>query len=165
MKKIEEKIFTILIDQREKLPYSFTGYPVDVQTCTLHTGDYSFKTDTEDFSEAGICIERKSKQDLYQSLTHNRERFEREWARMNSYEYTALVVEDASFLSLLVPPDGNQTNPKSIIQSLVSWQIRYPAVHVFTMDNRRLSECLIYSLCEKYLYNKKRSEQIGTKRV
>lgn len=149
-------VFTILIDQREKLPYSFTGYPVTVQYCTLDTGDYSFKTDTEDFYETGICIERKSKQDLYQSLTHNRERFEREWARMNCFDYAALVIEDASFLSLLTPPDGNQTNPRSIIQSLVSWQIRYPAVHVFTVDNRKLAECLVFSCFEKFLYNHKK---------
>jgi len=153
-KKTEE--FTILIDQREKRPYSFAGYPVDIQTCHLKTGDYSLRTEAEDFSTSGICIERKSKSDLFQSLSHHRARFEREWTRMDNYEYAALIIEDSSFLSLLTPPEGSRMNPKSIIQSLISWQIRFPRVHVFTIDNRNLSECLIYSLCEKFLYNKRR---------
>jgi len=148
--------FTILIDQREKRPYSFAGYPVDVRTCHLKTGDYSLQTETEDFSTSGITIERKSKIDLFQSLSHHRARFEKEWTRMNNYEYAALIIEDSSFLSLLTPPEGSQMNPKSIIQSLISWQILFPRVHVFTIDNRNLSECLIYSLCEKFLYNKRR---------
>jgi len=148
--------FTILIDQREKRPYSFAGYPVDIQTCHLKTGDYSLRTETEDFSASGLCIERKSASDLYQSLTHHRERFEREFQRMNQFKYAFLVIE-SSLSGLLTPPEGSQANPKSIIQSVISWGIRYD-IPVYFADTRELSECLIYSLCEKFLYNRKKQD-------
>ncbi len=136
----------ILIDNREQLPYFFKGYPVEVKTCHLKTGDYSIEG-----YEAKITVERKSKQDLYMSLGRERDRFEAEFQRLREFEYAALVIE-SSLSGLLVPPARSQMNPKSIIQSLISWSIRYE-VYVFFSDNRTYSECLIYSLFEKYLYN------------
>ena len=149
-RKTEE--FTILIDQREKRPYSFAGYPVDVQTCHLKTGDYSLEGHSEN-----ITVERKSKADLYMSLGRERDRFEAEFLRLSKFEYAALVIE-SSLSGLLIPPFKSRMNPKSIIQSLISWSIRY-RVYVFFSDNRHYSECLIYSLFEKYLYNLNKKEQ------
>jgi ERCC4-type nuclease len=136
----------ILIDQREKLPYCFTGYPVEVKRAHLKTGDYSLEGHS-----GKITVERKSKEDLYMSLGRERDRFEAEFQRLREFEYTALVIE-SSLSGLLIPPFRSRMNPKSIIQSLISWSIRY-GVHVFFSDNRTYSECLIYSLFEKYLYN------------
>jgi len=87
-------------------------------------------------------------------LTHHRERFEREFQRMKQFKYAFLVIE-SSLSGLLTPPEGSQANPKSIIQSVISWGIRYN-IPVYFADTRELSECLIYSLCEKFLYNKRR---------
>lgn len=137
---------TILIDTREQLPYFFKGYPVEVKTCHLKTGDYSL----EGYSEK-ITVERKSKADLYMSLGRERDRFEAEFCRLREFDYAALVIE-SSLSGLLIPPFKSRMNPKSIIQSLISWSIRY-GVYVFFSDNRHYSECLIYSLFEKYLYN------------
>ena len=136
----------ILVDNREQLPYSFKGYPADVKRATLKTGDYSLEGYTEK-----ITVERKSKADLYMSLGRERDRFEAEFCRLREFDYAALVIE-SSLSGLLIPPARSRMNPKSIIQSLISWSIRYE-VYVFFSDNRTYSECLIYSLFEKYLYN------------
>jgi ERCC4-type nuclease len=137
---------TILIDNREQLPYSFQGYPVETKKAHLKTGDYSLEGHSEK-----ITVERKSKADLYMSLGRERDRFEAEFQRLREFDYAALVIE-SSLSGLLIPPFKSRMNPKSIIQSLISWSIRYE-VYVFFSDNRHYSECLIYSLFEKYLYN------------
>ncbi len=147
MKKTEE--FTILIDKREKLPYSFQGYPVETKQAHLKTGDYSMEG-----YENKITVERKSKEDLYGSLGKNRDRFKKEFERLSKFEYAALVIE-SSLSGLLIPPPRSQLKPRAVIQSLISWSIRY-RVYIFFSDNRPYSECLIYSLFEKYLYNLKR---------
>lgn len=144
MRKSES--FTILVDSREQIPYLFGGYTCGVKKTGLKTGDYSIEG-----HEDKICVERKSKEDLYMSLGKNRDRFEKEFERLRRYEYAALVIE-SSLSGLLIPPARSQMNPKSIIQSLISWSIRYGA-HVFFSDNRTYSECLIYNLFEKYIYN------------
>jgi len=64
----------IIIDTREQLPLSFTGH--ETFSRKLDEGDYN-TTDLED----KIVIERKSPQDLYQSITSDHQRFKREIKR------------------------------------------------------------------------------------
>ena len=92
--------FKVVIDNREKAPFHFTGLetnkdknslPIIVETITdrhLETGDYSI-----DGLENEITIERKSKVDLYGSLGRNRDRLEREFQRMQAMKYSAIVLE------------------------------------------------------------------------
>jgi ERCC4-type nuclease len=53
----------IVIDSREQMPYLFIDYPCSTKRRGLSTGDYSLEGYEEE-----ICIERKSKSDLYSSL-------------------------------------------------------------------------------------------------
>jgi len=55
--------FTIIVDSREQKPYLFGGYTCGVKKSGLKTGDYSIEG-----YENSICVERKSKEDLYSSL-------------------------------------------------------------------------------------------------
>jgi len=146
--------FTIIVDTREQLSYDFQGYPCKVIWRGLKTADYSILG-----YEDQIAIERKSKEDLYGSFGGGRERFEREFKRLSKFEYAALVIE-ASLKDILVPPELSRMSPRSVIQSVLSWSIRYN-VHMYFADNRKLAECLIYSLFDKFLYNKTRKESVA----
>lgn len=139
--------FTIVIDSREQKPYFFSGYTCGVKRSGLKTGDYSIEG-----YESSICVERKSKEDLYQSLGNGRARFEREFQRMAEYEYKALVVE-STLQDLMIPPDYSSMAASSVINSVISWGIRY-GVQVYFAGSRILGECLTYRILEKFLYNK-----------
>lgn len=142
--KDSSNIITILCDTREQLNYTFKKYPCKVERVALKTGDYSLKG----YEKNGITIERKSLQDLYQSFGQGRERFEREWIRMQDFEYAAIVIE-STLTGILTPPQYTQMLPRVIIQSLISWSIKYH-VNVIYSDSRELSECYIFSLLEKF---------------
>lgn len=140
---------TIIIDSREQMPYSFSGYPCKTKKAGLKTGDYSIEG-----YESVICIERKSKEDLYSSLGKGRSRFEKEFRRMKDYQYKALVIE-SSLKDTLTAPARSQMNPNSVYASLLSWSIRYN-VCIFFADSRTLAENLIYQIFDKFIYNKNR---------
>lgn len=143
-KKDLTSLITILCDTREQLSYSFKKYPCTVERATLKTGDYSLKG----YEKNGITIERKSLQDLYQSFGQGRERFEREWIRMQDFEYAAIIIE-STLEGILTPPRYTQMLPKVIIQSLISWSIKYH-VNVIYSGSRDLSECYIFNLLDKF---------------
>lgn len=136
--------FTIIVDTREQKPYEFETYPVTTIRNGLITGDYSIEG-----YEDRIAVERKSKSDLFQSLGSGRKRFEREFERLAEFEYAALVIED-TWEGLRTPPERTLMNYKSVMNSLVSWGIKYK-VQVFPVGSRRLAECMIYRIFEKYL--------------
>src|SRR5690349_17684465 len=86
--------FRIVIDSREQRPYTFLGLrtnkdegdrPIIVETIThgLPVGDY-----TLDGHPGGIIIERKSKEDMFQSIT-DRDNMKRRLGLMSSGFATA----------------------------------------------------------------------------
>ena len=84
MKKI-----IIQIDSREKKPFAFKGNYTEVKN--LKTGDYSIKGAATN----GICIERKSLDDFFGTLTksNNAKRFEKAMSRMKPFFFKGVVVE------------------------------------------------------------------------
>lgn len=125
--------FTVVRDHREKAPYLFMGLQADakqnrkplivpVEATHLVTGDYSIKG-----YENLICIERKSKEDLYSTLRdeEHRERFRAEHDRMAGYEFACVIIE-ASWESILNnPPADCRLNPKTIWRTFQKWRLRY----------------------------------------
>lgn len=77
---------TIVVDTREKKPYSFYGR--DVVRKKMDTGDYSIEGYEDTFA-----IERKSLDDYLRSITHERERFEAEVQRGSAMEEFEVVIE------------------------------------------------------------------------
>lgn len=131
----------LLIDTREQLPYRFE-YPSLVGT--VPAGDYSI-VDLEDC----IAIERKTINDLTGCLTYGRERFERELHIGRALDYFALVIE-ASLSDLAHGRYRSKMNPKSAIQSLVAFSVRY-RLPIFFAGDRQSGEMLTESLLCKYL--------------
>jgi ERCC4 domain len=91
--------FTVVIDGREKAAWRFTGLRADAKDGGhelvvptvwdhLETGDYSIKG-----HESAVCVERKSLQDIYGTLSGHRDRFAREVDRMTEFDRAAIVIE------------------------------------------------------------------------
>jgi ERCC4-type nuclease len=130
---------TIIIDSREQKPYKFKNSIVK----KLDAGDYSILG-----FENQIAIERKSKSDAYGTIGNGRDRFIRELIRLESYKYKAIIIE-ASLSNFLIQPEFSKMNPKSAINSLISWSIKYN-IHILFGDNRRLSKALCQRILEKF---------------
>ena len=129
----------VVIDTREQLPYEFE----DSITRTLQTGDYSL------FGyEDQITVERKTKADAYGTIGKGRTRFIKELERLSEIDYSAIVVE-ASLSNFVEPPQFSQLNPKSAINSLLAWSIRY-GVHIYFADNRVMGNLLTVRILERY---------------
>ena len=129
----------VVIDTREQLPYEFE----DSITRTLQTGDYSL------FGyEDQITVERKTKADAYGTIGKGRTRFIKELERLREIDYSAIVVE-ASLSNFVEPPRFSQLNPKSAINSLLAWSIRY-GVHIYFADNRVMGNLLTVRILERY---------------
>ena len=79
----------ILIDSREQLPFTFERYQAETEQATLPVADYSLPS-----FEDRVAIERKELNDIIACLMNgNRERFERELAKLRFYDLAAVVVE------------------------------------------------------------------------
>jgi len=130
---------TIVIDTREQLPYEFETSV----TKTLKTGDYSILG-----LENDVAVERKTKEDAYGSCGARRVRFEKEMMRLSKFNYAAVVIE-ASLSSLLTPPSYTKVSPLVVVNSFVSWTVKY-GVHVFFASNREYARNLVQLILQKY---------------
>jgi ERCC4-type nuclease len=78
----------IVIDTREKIPWAFTDAVRVVGWRALTAGDYA----PAGFEDS-IAIERKSIEDLVNTVTHERPRFTEELSRLASMRFSAVVIE------------------------------------------------------------------------
>lgn len=144
------------IDSREQLPYQFrTSLSQHISFAILKgalpEGDYAAHLVCEDGPEATAVIERKSLSDLYGSLTHNRERFERELERLRPYGFKALIVEgDLPAIARGGLRPDSQVNPRSIVASLIAFSQRFN-VHVVFAGDRRHAELYAFRLLERWV--------------
>lgn len=130
----------IKVDSREQRPYEFKN-PSEVGTLTI--GDYSI-LDLENH----IAIERKELNDLIGCLTTGRDRFEKELHKSKALDYFALVIE-ASLSDLANGNYRSQMGPKSAIQSLLAFSVRYK-LPIFFAENREYGQRITESLLLKY---------------
>lgn len=112
---------TALIDSREQRPLPIRAYPTEI--VTLPVGDYGIKGFSDWENPQFIC-ERKSLDDLVQSLTHGRARFEREILKMRQFAFRALLIEAEQVL-VEIGDYRSAATPQALLQSLVSFQVRH----------------------------------------
>lgn len=137
----------IIVDNREKRPFAFTGRhyaDVEIQTRSLATGDYSLAGLTD-----RIAIERKSLADLTICLGQERDRFLRELQRAAAYECFAVIVE-ASWQELAQGQYRSRLNPHAACQSVLSFMSRYGISFLFA-GSRNAAEYCCYSILRQYL--------------
>jgi len=131
----------VIVDSREQKPYTF-DLPTVVQG--LKCGDYSVQG-----YEGQISIERKSTDDLIGSISTGRPRFERELQRGQDLEYFALVVE-ASLQDLAMGRYTSRMNPRSVVQTLVAFSVRY-RLPIWFSGSRGYAARITESLLLKYM--------------
>jgi ERCC4-type nuclease len=147
----------IIIDSREQRPYKFQTPAIKG---TLDTGDYSIVG-----LEHLIAIERKTLDDLIGCLCTGRERFERELHRGEALDYFAMVVE-CSLSDLVNGSYRSKMTPKSAIQSLMAFSVRYNRLPVFFAENREYGARVTESLLLKFAKElEKRIEAINESRM
>jgi len=131
----------IIVDTREQLPYKFK----DSEVGTIPIADYS-ACGLENY----IAIERKELNDLIGCLTTGRERFEKELHKSMALDYMALVIE-ASLSDIVNGRYRSNMNPKSAIQSLLAFSVRY-RLPIFFAENREYGQRITESLLTKYAH-------------
>lgn len=144
----------IVVDSREQAPYRFTGIIDDKTGLEIVVPLRHYGLKSGDYSIAGledvVAVERKSLKDFYQSISSERERFEREIARLNeSYRY-ALVVIEGDYEAIANPQGFTTVAAKTAFRTIQSWEVRYPMVHWKWLPNRRVSEVYTYRQLEMF---------------
>lgn len=132
---------TILIDTREQLPLVFRGFATE--RATLATGDYSVSADGVDLREV-VAIERKSVGDLLGCIGGQRDRFERELARLAQLRYRALVIE-GSMIDVVDATAGRRLTSRQVLGSTLAWLFKYNVAPIFA-DNRTAAAVVVSTL-------------------
>jgi ERCC4-type nuclease len=160
--------FTIAIDTREQLPYTFTEIYSDadrgralIEVPTIRTGlphgDYTI------LGLPQMVVERKSKEDLYSSISQRRDNFERRLALMQEELRWACVIIEADWRDLLAsPPAFSEFSPKSLNRTLIAWEQRFPRVHWRYAHSRVFAEQLTFRMLERWWRDHKDDANIAT---
>ena len=169
MKDISMNDFIIIIDTREQDEYKFKS--ILTVRDKLNTGDYSLRGFEND-----ITIERKSLGDFISSISHGRDRFKSELARMKDYKYKFIIVESclddmlqhieinkghkAKKVGHIKPACKSYINmhPNAIFQTIISIMLRYSVIFFFARDKKQAEE-FTYSVLKKF-YTLKRNNEI-----
>lgn len=148
--------FCVAVDTREGSPFQFRGMKADakhggvplivpLESKTLKTCDYSIVG-----HETKIGVERKSRSDFVMSLIQERDRFRREFERMQEMERAYVVVE-ADWNSILSEPiPHSKVNPKSLFRTVISWQDEFPKTHWWFCPGRAMAEHTTLRILQKY---------------
>lgn len=155
----------MIIDTREQAPWGFDNLtdgadekPLVIQTekATLNSGDYSISG-----FESQISIERKSKEDLYSTLTGGRERFERELERLQAMLWSIVIVEASLWEVVHNPPVGSRVLPKSIFRSVIALEQRFAKTHWRFCDERRFAEVYAFRVLERFWKDRQQESKGG----
>lgn len=115
----------LVVDTRERKPYEFEDYSHVIKR-KLDVGDY-----TLDGYEQTFAVERKSLDDLANSLGTDRDRFEREIVRAQTLKEFVVVIEAPREHVYRFANTGNSPHyfsgiyPNSIIGTVEKWPQKY----------------------------------------
>uniref|UniRef100_A0A6M3JAL8 Putative nuclease n=1 Tax=viral metagenome TaxID=1070528 RepID=A0A6M3JAL8_9ZZZZ len=115
----------VVVDDREKLPWTFAGVPgVTTRPGRLRAGDYSVEG-----LEGRVALERKSLKDLVRTISVTRDRFFGELRLLAGYRYAAIVVE-GSVEDVLSGRYDSDASPESVLGSVAAIEVgwRVPVV-------------------------------------
>jgi len=157
--------FRIIVDTREQHPWTFTNLEADkkqgggllyVRLCreALRTGDYSI-----DGYQEKVTVERKSIEDLVQTLTTGRERFKREHERMADMGVgNAVCIVEGAWGDIWSNSTGSRMLPKTIHRTAFSWFEKY-GVPWFFCGSRRWAEESAFRYLEKWFQHNEVEEK------
>ena len=153
---MQEQKIKIIVDTREQAPFTFQLFQVETERAALPAGDYSLPG-----FENHVAVERKALNDLIACLMNgNRDRFERELAKLRFYELAAVVVE-ASLEDVSKGRYRSEMKAQAALQSIFAFQVRYRVPFVWA-GSRAAAEYVTYGLLEKFAAEiRKRYEQLN----
>lgn len=154
------KELQIIADSREQVNNHLTNYwdkkNIPYFTRKLDIGDYSAQLGDKTL-EKDIVIERKRNLDeICGNMTADRDRFEREFLRAKaSGTKVFLIVENASWTDIYLQNYRSKISPKSLIGSLLSWQVRFNITVIFCAPENtpRLIYGILYYAAREQLLN------------
>jgi len=130
---------TILVDTREqpseRAQKRYDSFGCAYRRAKLDFGDYSATFCLPDGTEQRVnaAIERKMNlEELSSCLTHERDRFEREFERAKAAGASVyLLVENASWENLINGRYKTKFNPNAFFGSVLAWVARYDLKPIF----------------------------------
>lgn len=131
----------ILLDTREQTPWKF-NCPTGV--VGLPTGDYSLPG-----FEATICIERKTINDLVQTLIHDWQRFSRQLRRMAAMDISYIVC-DCPLSRLINKEYVSETLPQCVRGKINHIAVEY-GVNTLFLDTPEIAAAWTENLFQQYL--------------
>ena len=154
--RAELKKLTIICDSREHDKHCQEYFEKNNIPCIvrkLDSGDYSAMLG--DYTlEHDVFIERKmGLTEICGNFFQHRDRFEREFTRAKAEGAKPfIVIENDSFDDVFLGNYRSKVEPKSLIGSLLTWQVRYNATVCFCSRNN--TPKLIYGLLYYYAREK-----------
>lgn len=157
----------IVCDSREKknqhiLDY-FKKHDIPHATSKLETADYSFVLPNYPHLglDLSIIVEKKNSLDeIIGNFTGDRERFTREFERVEDWQTIHLLIEQATWHKLLKGSYRSSLPPKSLLASIMTWNVRYNCPIWYCQPDE--SPILIYSIIYYGLREKLKNIQKGT---
>lgn len=130
-------------DSREKKPYSFSKFDCKVSKQELVTGDYCIKDDGEMDGNTFVpefAVERKAPSDFLSSITHERDRFERELERADSFAHRMPIVIEQTEEYFMQDRHYANVHPNAIKATIESHADQYYVDYYFSRDRRRAAQ-------------------------
>ena len=144
--------FPVIIDTREQTPWVFSGIihqriPVTIRTVVqkLKTGDYSLHPYADQFA-----VERKSPQDLVNTVCRGRDRFERELARLDAMEFGCVIVEEQWKELMVWCAENTRYSPVSLDSSILAWNQRFKNVQWYFRPGRYAAMKTAFKLMDRW---------------
>lgn len=147
----------VIVDTREKknqhiLDY-FEKYNIPYEIRKLETADYTVEFPKNPEFNHCVLIERKgSLNELAGNFTTNRERFVREFERLENEEMH-MIVEGASFKKILNQSYRSSMHPKAFIASLFTFYYRYNC-NLWLLPSKEETPIVMYGLFYYHLREK-----------
>lgn len=133
----------IIRDTREQDGFEFAGFPCTVTAGTLQSGDYALRG-----FERRVAIERKTLDDLLNSISTERDRFSRELQRLKAYDAACVVVESPA-AALRSGRYRSRMDPASAWQSVIALSMRFRLPFWFC-DSRADAEAVTFNFLRHY---------------
>lgn len=163
---VKECPFRILVDTREQNPWRFTkiqgskihrGKPlnVQIQKATVRIGDYQIE------GISTLAVERKSVDDFYKSIVHERENFIGRLINMSSGLKHAFIVVEGEWRDIREYVEiRTRGDFKSLHSTIIAWKLRYPTIQWHFCDSRRMAEVATFRIMEMFFHDLMRSHSI-----
>jgi len=104
-----------------------------------------------------VAVERKSLEDFFGCVGSDRERFEKQLARLDELPVGVMMIE-ADWQRVLRGAPNSKLLPKTVVRSVIAWQQDYfPGVHWWFAPGKRAAEVFTFRMLQRFW--KKRVEK------